>query len=394
MNAQEVIAQEKEYVLPNYRRTPFVFVKGKGTKIWDVNGKCYLDFFPGWGVSGLGHCPPEVVRAIQTQAGRIIHVSNNYYHPLQVKLAKRIIESSFEGKVFFSNSGAEANEAAIKLVRAYGHPSRYEILSMERSFHGRTLATVAMTGQSKYKEGFGPLPGGFREVPFNDLGALRNAIRPETIAIFIELIQGEGGIHVATPEFIRGLRKLCDEKKILLVFDEVQTGIGRTGKLFCFEHYGVVPDVLTLAKSLGGGVPIGAMVVGKPYTELLGPGRHAATFGGSPLVCRASLAVFETIQKEKLLSNVTRLGDLLFESLKSLKEKYPNLVQEVRGKGFMLGMELKQDGKPFIDRCIDRGLLLNCTQERVIRVMPPLNVTRKEIVQALKIIGGVLKELS
>jgi len=394
MNAQEVIAQEKEYVLPNYRRTPLVFTKGKGTKIWDIHGKCYLDFFPGWGVSGLGHCPPAVTRAIQTQSRRIIHVSNNYYHPLQVKLAKRIIESSFEGKVFFSNSGAEAVEAAIKLARAYGHPNRYEILSMERSFHGRTLAAVTLTGQAKYKEGFGPLPQGFREVPLNDLDAVKNAIRPETIAIFIELIQGEGGIHVATPEFVKGLRKLCDEKKILLVFDEVQTGIGRTGKLFCFEHYGVIPDVMTLAKALGGGVPIGAMVVRKPFTELLGPGRHAATFGGSPLVCRAALAVFETIQKEKLLSNVTKLGEFLFESIRSFKEKYPNLIQEVRGKGFMLGMELKQDGKVFIDKCIERRLLLNCTQERVIRVMPPLNVTRKEIVQALGIVETVLKELS
>ena len=394
MKTEDVVTEEKEYVLPNYRRTPFVFVKGKGTKIWDINGKCYLDFFPGWGVSGLGHCPSRVTRAIQTQAGRIIHVSNNYYHPLQVKLARRIVESSFEGKVFFSNSGAEANEAAIKLARAYGHPNRYEILSMDRSFHGRTLATVTMTGQSKYKEGFGPLPQGFREVPFNDLEAVKGAIRPETIAIFVELIQGEGGIHVATPEFVRGLRRLCDEKKILLVFDEVQTGIGRTGKLFCFEHYGVTPDVMTLAKSLGGGVPIGAMVVRKPFTELLGPGRHAATFGGSPLVCRASLAVFETIQKEKLLTHVAKLGAFLFESLKSFQEKYPSLIREVRGKGFMIGVELTQDGKLFIDKCIEKGLLLNCTQERVIRIMPPLNVSRKEIMQALGMIDGVLKELS
>lgn len=393
MNAQEVIAQEKEYVLPNYRRSPFVFTKGKGTKIWDINGRCYLDFFPGWGVSGLGHCPPAVTRAIQTQAKSILHVSNNYYHPLQARLAKRIIDSSFEGKVFFANSGAEAVEAAIKLARAYGHPDRYEILSMERSFHGRTLAAVTLTGQAKYKEGFGPLPQGFKEVPFNNLEAVKSAIHPETIAIFIELIQGEGGIHVATAEFVRGLRKLCDEKKILLVFDEVQTGVGRTGKLFCFEHYGVMPDVMTLAKALGGGVPIGAMVVRKGFTELLGPGRHAATFGGSPLVCRASLAVFETIQKEKLLTHVTKMGEFLFEALREFQKKY-SLIKEVRGKGFMIGMELNQDGKTFIDKCIERGLLLNCTQERVIRIMPPLNVSKKEIGQALGILEGVLKELS
>ena len=393
MKASEVIALEKEYVLPNYRRTPFVFVKGKGSKVWDIHGKCYLDFFPGWGVSGLGHCPPRVVRAIQTQSKRILHVSNNYYHPLQVRLAKRMIELSFEGKVFFSNSGAEANEAAIKLARAYGHPERYEILSFERSFHGRTLATVTLTGQKQYKEGFGPLPQGFREVPFNDLASVEKAIRPETVAIFLELIQGEGGIRVAEPSFVQGLRKLCDTKKILLIFDEVQTGIGRTGKFFCYEHYGVLPDVMTLAKTLGGGVPIGAMVVRKPFADLLGPGRHAATFGGSPLVCRASLAVFETIQREKLLSHVSRMGEFLLERLGKLREKYP-VIQEIRGKGFMIGMELREDGKPFIDQCTSRGLLLNCTQERVIRILPPLNASKKEILKALQIIEEALKAIS
>jgi len=393
MNTSQIIQEEKEFHLPNYRRTPFVFTKGKGSRIWDLQGKCYLDFFPGWGVSGLGHCPPRVVRAIQTQSKRILHVSNNYYHPVQVKLAKRIVKSSFDGKVFFSNSGAEANEAAIKLARAYGHPSRYEIISMKGSFHGRTLATVTLTGQSKYKEGFGPLPQGFKEVPFNDLVAVKKAVNKKTIAIFVELIQGEGGIHVASQAYIRGLRKLCNEKKILLVFDEVQTGVGRTGKLFCFEHYGIIPDVMTLAKTLGGGLPIGAMVVRKPFTELLGPGRHATTYGGSPLVCQASLAVFETIQKDKLLTQVTRLSQFLCERLQELQKKYP-VIEEIRGKGFMIGMSLRKEGTTFVQRCQDQGLLLNCTQEKVIRIMPPYTVTRKEIQQALQIIEASLKEIS
>ncbi len=392
MKPSDVIDEYQKYLMPNYRKVPFVFTKGKGAKIWDIHGKMYLDFFPGWGVSGLGHCPPRVSQALRTQAGRILHVSNNYYHPLQVTLAKRLVELSFDGKVFFSNSGAEAVETAIKIARAYGHPDRYEMISMHQSFHGRTLAAVNLTGQPKYKEGFGPPLPGFKEVPFNDLGAVEKAVTKETAAIFTELIQGEGGIHVATPEFVRGLRKLCDDKKILLVFDEVQTGIGRTGKLFAFEHYGVIPDILTLAKTLGGGVPIGAVIAKKPYSDILKPGMHATTFGGSPLVCRASLGVLETIRKEKLLAHVTRMGEYLSAALKKLQEKYP-VIQEVRGKGFMIGMELKVPGATFIEKCYAKNLLLNCTQERVIRVMPPMIATKKEIDAALGIIEAVLKEL-
>ena len=260
MTTKDVMELYDQYILRTSTRTPHVFTKGKGCRILDIHGKEYLDFFPGWGVSGLGHCPPRVVRAIRTQAGRILHVSNNYHNVLQARLAREIVKNSFDAKVFFANSGAEANEAAIKLIRAFGHPNRYEILSMTGSFHGRTLATVTMTGQAKYKEGFGPLPQGFREVPFNDLKAVEQAITPETIAIFVELIQGEGGVYEADPEFIRGLRRICDEKKMILVFDEVQTGVGRTGKFFGFQHYGVTPDIMTLAKTLGGGIPIGATV--------------------------------------------------------------------------------------------------------------------------------------
>lgn len=389
MRAKDVIELYDRYILRTSARTPHVLTKGKGCRVWDIHGKEYLDFFPGWGVSGLGHCPPRVVRAIRTQAGKMLHVSNNYHNVLQARLAREIVENSFDAKVFFSNSGAEANEAAIKLIRAFGHPNRYEILSMTGSFHGRTLATVTMTGQPKYKEGFGPLPQGFREVPFNDLGAVEQAIRKETVAIFLELIQGEGGVHEANPEFVRALRRLCDEKQMILVFDEVQTGIGRTGKLFCFQHDGVTPDIMTLAKTLGGGVPIGATVVSKKYADIFKPGMHASTFAGSPLACAASLAVFETIRKKKLLSHIQKTGEYLVKRLKELQAEFP-VIREVRGKGLMIGVELAGQGKKVVEACYERGLLINCTQEKVLRIFPPYIVGKKEIDRALSILKEAL----
>ena len=389
MTTKDVMELYDQYILRTSTRTPHVFTKGKGCRILDIHGKEYLDFFPGWGVSGLGHCPPRVVRAIRTQAGRILHVSNNYHNVLQARLAREIVKNSFDAKVFFANSGAEANEAAIKLIRAFGHPNRYEILSMTGSFHGRTLATVTMTGQAKYKEGFGPLPQGFREVPFNDLKAVEQAITPETIAIFVEPIQGEGGVYEADPEFIRGLRRICDEKKMILVFDEVQTGVGRTGKLFGFQHYGVTPDIMTLAKTLGGGIPIGATVVSKKYADVFRPGMHASTFAGSPLVCAASLAVFETIRKEKLLSHIQQMGEVLVKGLEKLKAEFP-IIREIRGKGLMVGVELTQPGKKIVETCYEKGLLINCTQEKVLRIFPPYIVKKKEIDRALFILQEAL----
>lgn len=367
-----------------------VIVKGKGLKVWDLDGKEYLDFFPGWAVSGLGHCHPKIVNAVRNYLKKIIHVSNNYYNMLQGKLAQKIIEHSFPGKVFFCNSGAEANEAAIKLVRAYGNSqNRYEIITMEDSFHGRTLAAMTATAQTKYQKGFEPLPQGFKYVPFNHIGALEDAITDKTIAIMVEPIQGEGGINVAGEDYIKKMRQLCDKKDIVLIFDEVQTGMGRTGKMFCFEHYGIRPDIMTLAKSLGGGLPIGAMVAAEKFADILKPGMHASTFGGSPIACSAGLAVFEAIQKEKLLTHTQEMAQYLIKKLYELKEKKPS-IKEIRGKGLMIGIELSIEGKEIVEQCLKQGLLINCTHDSVLRIMPGMIVTKKEIDKAIAILEKII----
>ncbi len=391
MNTKEVIAQYDKYVMSTYGRTPVVIVKGKGLNVWDLDGNQYLDFFPGWAVSGLGHCHPKVASAVRNYLKKIIHVPNNYYNMLQGKLAEKIIENSFEGKVFFCNSGAEANEGAIKLARAYGNAkgSRYEIITMENSFHGRTLTTITATAQPKYQKGFEPLPQGFKYVAFNDIKAIENAITDKTIAIMLEPIQGEGGINVADESYIKALRDLCDKKDLILIFDEVQTGIGRTGKMFCFEHYGIIPDVMTLAKSLGGGLPIGAMVAGKKFADVLKPGMHASTFGGSPIVCSASLAVFEAIQKEGMLSNTVKMGAYLAEKLNELKKK-KSIIKEIRGKGLMIGVELTVPGKEIAEKCLKAGLLINCTHDKVLRIMPGMIVTKKQIDKAIAILDKAI----
>lgn len=391
MRTSEVMELYKQYIVPVYTKSPITMVRGRGSRVWDIEGKEYLDFFPGWGVSGLGHCHPKVVNAIKNQSKKIIHVSNNYYNNLQVKLAKVISDRSFGGKVFFCNSGAEANEAAIKFARMFGRPNRFEIITMKNSFHGRTLATIAATGQSKVQVGFEPLPEGFKIVAFNDLAAIEEAITDRTVAVMIELIQGEGGINVANKDYINGLKELCKTRDLLLIFDEVQTGMGRTGELFCYQHYGIEPDVMTLAKSLGNGVPIGAMVVRSGIADTLRPGSHASTFGGSPLVCSAALAVFKAIDKERLLKNVNEMGGYLLSRLNMLKEKYP-VISEIRGMGFMLGIELKEETKPIVERCLARKLLINSTQEKVLRLMPPLTVSKKEIDRAIWILDKVLGE--
>jgi len=389
MKTREVIDLYEKYVMNTYKRLPISLCKGKGSRVWDLEQNEYLDFFPGWGVSGLGHAYPKVVSSIKEQAKRLIHVSNNYYHHLQARLAKKIIELSFPGKVFFCNSGAEANEAAFKLARIYGEGRRYEIISFENSFHGRTLATISATGQEKYKKGFEPLLPGFIHVPFNDIKAVEKVVNEKTVAVIIELIQGEGGIRVADFNFVKELRKLCDKKKLLLIVDEVQTGMGRTGKLFCYQHYGITPDIMTLAKSLGGGLPIGAMVAREEIANLFKPGMHASTFGGSPLVCKASLAVFETIQKEKLLKNCNEMGIYLRNKLEELKRKF-NFIKEVRGMGLMLAMVLDRPGEEIVKECSKKGLLINCTQENVLRIMPAINVKKKEIDKAIAILESVL----
>ena len=390
MKVDEIFQVYKDNIMPTYTKAPLIFVKGKGSRLWDINNKVYLDFFPGWGVGNLGHCPAKVMQAVRDQIGKLIFVPNNYYHPFQAKLAKELIYQSFPGKVFFANSGAEANEGAIKLARKFGQ-GRYEIITFENAFHGRTLATLAATGQKKYQHGFEPMPEGFSQVKFNDIAAIKQAITDKTVAIMLELIQGEGGVNVAGRDFVNFLRKICDEKKLLLIIDEVQTGIGRTGKMFCYQNYGIIPDVITLAKSLGGGLPIGVMIARREISDLLTAGMHASTFGGSHVICRAALGVFRAMQKEDILKNCKNMGEYLLEKLNLLKSTYP-VIKEIRGMGLMLGMELGIEGKQVVHKCMEKGLLINCTHDKVLRLMPALNITKNEIDKAVKILSESLKE--
>lgn len=389
MKLEEIFQSYKDYIMPTYTKVPLVFVKGKGSRLWDIHNKAYLDLFPGWGVGNLGHCHPKVMSAVRDQVSKLIFIPNNYYHLPQAKLAKELVSLIHPSKVFFCNSGAEANEGAIKFSRKFGQ-GRYEIITFENSFHGRTLAALAATGQPKYQQGFAPLPAGFKTVKFNDLNAVKAALTDKTVAIMLELIQGEGGVNVADKDFVLGLRKLCDEKSLLLIIDEVQTGVGRTAKLFCYQHYGVTPDIMTLAKALGGGLPIGVMVVKKEIADTLGPGMHASTFGGGPVICRAALAVLKAIQDEHLLKNAQKMGGYLFEKLESLKDKCA-AIKEVRGMGLMAGVELNIEGKAIVEKCLAQGLLINCTHEKVLRLMPALDITKKEIDQAIYILSRAME---
>ncbi|MFT5387618.1 MAG: acetylornithine/N-succinyldiaminopimelate aminotransferase [Lysobacterales bacterium] len=394
MKKIDIINNSKKYILNTYGRIEGIFVKGKGMTLTDIDGKKYLDFFPGWGVSNVGHCHPKVMSAVRDQVSKLIHVPNNFYIINQVKLAKEIIRTSFkEGKVFFCNSGAEANEAAYKFARAYGNKTgRYEIITMNHSFHGRTLAAMTATGQPKYKEGFGPLPTGFSSVDFNDIKALKEALTDKTIAILLEPVQGEGGVHVATQEYIKELRQICDDKDILLIFDEVQTGMGRTGEMFAFKNYNIQPDVMILAKALGGGLPIGSIVVQDRLSDTFKPGMHASTFGGSPLVCKAALGVFKAIHSDKMLPNAKKMSKYLIEKLESLKAKY-DCITEIRGLGLMIGIQLNCEGAAIFNECFKNGLIINCTQGNVLRFMPALNVTKKQADKALHILEKSIKEV-
>lgn len=380
-----------KHVLPTYKKSPMVMVRGNGSYLWDADGKRYLDFFPGWGVDALGHCPPRVVQALRKQAGRLLHVANNYYNEQQGLLAEWIGKTSFGGKSFFCNSGAEANEAAIKLARKWGSAhNRFEIITAYQSFHGRTLAAVTATGQEKYHEGFAPLVPGFKYVPFGNFEALRDAVGNATAAVMLEPIQGEGGIRVPPADYFKKVRALCDERNVLLILDEVQTGMGRTGKYFAYQHFGIKPCVMTLAKALGGGVAIGAMVVDKSLDHVFVPGNHASTFGGNPLACAAAVATFETIAKEKLTARAALMGKVLKQGLEKLQMKYP-ILREVRGMGLMLGVELARDGADLALKASDKGLLINCTAGNVLRFMPSMRVSRQEVAKALSIFEEVLK---
>ncbi len=391
MTKEEILESYSENIMPTYTKVPLVFVKGKGSKLWDIHSKAYLDFFPGWGVGNLGHCHPKVMQAVRDQVDKLIFIPNNYYQIPQAKLAREMVYWTYPAKVFFCNSGAEANEGAIKLSRKFGQ-GRFEIITFDNSFHGRTLATLTATGQKKYQEGFAPLVEGFKTVKFNDILAVKAAINDKTVAIMLELIQGEGGINVADKSFVQELRSICDERKMLLIVDEVQTGIGRTGKLFCYQHYGIIPDIMTLAKALGGGLPIGMMVVKKEIADTLQPGTHASTFGGGLVISRAALAVLVAIQKEKLLANATKMGEYLFAKLNGLKNKF-SVIKEVRGLGLMIGVELNMPGKMIVEKCVEKGLLINCTHDTVLRLMPALNITKKDIDKAINLLDEVLKDI-
>ena len=385
----KIIAMYDKYVMNTYMRVPLCLEKAGGSIVQDIEGKTYIDFFPGWAVSGIGHCHPSVVKHIAAQAKKLMHVSNNYYSEPQAKLAEAIIKNSFPGKVFFANSGAEANEAAAKLARKYGHPTgRYEIITMTKSFHGRTIAMIAATGQDKVKIGFEPLPAGFTHVPFNDIGSVKAAINKKTIGIMLEPIQCEGGINIPSIKYLKALKAICKEKDLVLIFDEVQTGMGRSGKMFAYQVFGVTPDVMTLAKSLGGGLPIGACVAGGKCRDVLTPGTHASTFGGSPIVCSAALGVFEAIKKEKLLSNTNKMSLYLKKRLTALKSKY-NFIKEIRSIGLIFGVELSIKGADIYTECLKAGLLINCTQDTVLRIMPPMTITKSQVDKAIAILDSV-----
>jgi acetylornithine/N-succinyldiaminopimelate aminotransferase len=381
---KKLIDESKKYLMNTYTRAPIVLRKGRGMKVWDSTGKEYIDFVGGIAVNCLGHCYPKVVIAIQKQAQRLIHVSNLYHIEPQIKLARLLVDNSFADKVFFCNSGAEAIEGAIKLARKYAKEHvashKYEIITAYGSFHGRTLAALSATGQEKFHQGFEPMVPGFKYVPFNDIDALRNAVTDKTCAILLEPIQGEGGIKIPSEDYLMEVRQLCDENKLLLILDEIQTGMGRTGKLFAYQYFGIKPDIMTLAKGLAGGFPIGAVLATDTVAAAFQPGTHASTFGGNPLACAASVATIETLLEDGfLLEHCVRIGKYFRDCLEKLKRDFSSYIVEVRGLGLLLGVELTKTCGPIVESCAARGILINCTSGNVLRFTPPLTVTEKEI---------------
>lgn len=393
---EDLMARADRSLANTYARFPVVLYRGEGCRVWDVEGKEYLDFVAGIAVCALGHCHPAIVQAVRTQAEKLFHVSNLYHIEPQIQLAELLCQHSFADRVFFCNSGAEANEAAIKLARKFakdhGSEERFEFITMESGFHGRTLATVTATAQPRYHEGFEPLLPGFRYVPFDDLTAVERVLGSRTAAILVEPIQGEGGVRVPSEGYLQGLRKLCDEAGALLIFDEVQTGMGRTGRLFAYEHWGAEPDIMTLAKALGGGLPIGAMLAKEHVAASFTPGTHAATFGGNPLVTAAAFGTFSTIMEEGLIARTAEVGERLLQELQKLQAAH-RAVKMVRGKGLLIGMELDREVRPILNRCLERGLLLSSAGEKVIRFAPPLIVSEGEVRQAVGVLASVLREV-
>jgi acetylornithine/N-succinyldiaminopimelate aminotransferase len=395
MDSQNLMQQAQNHICQTYNRYNLAIARGSGCYLWDQEGRRYLDFVAGIAVCNLGHCPMDIAQVMYAQAQQLVHVSNLYYTEPQVRLAEALTSSCFADKVFFGNSGAEANEAAIKLARKYSRmgygPGRYGIITMKNSFHGRTLATLSATGQQKIQEGFEPLVDGFRYVEFDSLDAVSEAIDQTVCAVLVEPIQGEGGVRVPHRTYLEGLRELCTRHDLLLIYDEIQVGMGRTGKLFSHQHEGVTPDIMTLAKALANGMPIGAMLTTDKVAEAFSPGSHASTFGGTPLVTAVALEVFRQISSASFLEGVQKVGEYFQQRLLALKEKYA-FIREVRGRGLILGIELDFPGGEVVAQCQERGVLINCTAEKVLRFLPPLIVTSTEVDRLIDTLENVLRE--
>ena len=387
---QQVIEDGQKYVMNTYGRLPIVIDKGQGCYVWDLDGKRYLDLVAGIAVNSLGHCHPAVSRAIQEQCEKLVHCSNLYWIENQVNLAKLLVEKSGLGKAFFCNSGAEANEAAIKLARKWGKGEKYHIITMQKSFHGRTLGSLAATAQEKYQKAFRPLPEGFSAVPLGDLEALEKEIRPETCAVMLEPIQGESGINVPAQEYMQGVQDLCRKHGILLILDEVQTGLGRTGRSFCFQNFGLEPDIVSLAKAIANGVPMGAILAKTEVADCFQPGDHASTFGGTPIATAAGLAACSILLDDDFLANVRETGQYFRAQLRAIGERHPGLIREVRGLGLMIGCELTGSAKEAAAALLEQGVLVNSIGDHVLRFVPPLIITREEIDSFIPVLESVL----
>src|SRR5216683_138232 len=396
VNKRDWVALEHQYYQSTFKRQPVTFVRGEGTRVWDSDGKMYLDLVAGIAVNVLGHCHPAIIEAVQYQVTQLVHVSNLYYNTRQIELAEQLGLLSNGMRSFFSNSGAEANEGAIKLARKYGRLHRngaFEIISMERSFHGRTLATTSATGQAYYQATWVPLADGFKQTPFNDLEALKAATSEKAIGVLIEAVQGEGGIYPGTQEFVQGVRQWCDEQNLVMICDEIQAGMGRTGKFFSWEHYGVVPDIVTMAKGLAGGIPIGAMLTG-PRTDLFAAGDHGTTFGGNPIACAAGIATIKTILDENLLDNAAKMGEYCHSKFAEFCEKY-NYIDSPRGIGLMQAVNVKHDLAPtIVQQALEHGLLLNALGTNTLRMVPPLNITKNEVDEATELLDKALSDVA
>lgn len=395
MNKEQIIAQDEQHYVPVFARYPIVLSHGEGPYVYDTEGKKYLDFLAGIAVNVLGHAHPKLVAAIAEQAGKMIHCSNLYYTEQQASLAAALTKLAGMDKVFFANSGAEANEGAIKLARKYGktlNEDRVEIITAENSFHGRTYATLAATAQPKYQKGYEPLPGGFRYVPFNDLAALKSIVSEKTCAVMLEPIQGEGGINIPDAGYLQAVRQLCDDNGALLIFDEIQTGMGRTGSLFAYQYFDVKPDIVTVAKGLGGGVPVGAFLASGKVADVFHAGDHGSTFGGNPLACAAGNAVLAVIAEENLEANAAAMGEYMMAELCKLQNKYSQLILDVRGKGLIIGAKISRPGREIVNRCLEEGFIINCTAGDVLRFVPPLNINKHHIDELIVNLDKVFAE--